>query len=100
MNRNGKSYLVLSVNSISSANAASCRARWTARTIIAPVCTTLSVGAISCHVTSVATDTTNDVGGEIALLGTVVLAMTNLTTVLASLILIVSKGTVESGELT
>lgn len=48
--------------------------------------------------TSIATDTANDVGGEVALLGTVVLAVTNLPTVLASLVLIVTKGTVESGE--
>lgn len=46
--------------------------------------------------TSIATDTADDVGGEVALLGTIVLAMTNLSTVLASLILVVTKSTVES----
>jgi hypothetical protein len=96
----GKTYLILSVNSISSTNATSCRSRGTARAIVAPICTTLSVGTISSHVTSVAADTANDVGGEVTLLRTVVLAVTNLTTVLASLVLVVSKGSVESGELT
>jgi hypothetical protein len=96
----GKTHLVLSVNSISSTNATSCRAGWTTRTVVPPVCTTLSIGTISCHVTSIATDTTNDISGEVTLLGTVVFAMTNLTTVLASLVLVVSEGTVESGEFT
>ena len=47
---------------------------------------------------SVATDTTDDVGSEVALLGAVILAMANLATVLASLVLIITKGTVKSGE--
>jgi hypothetical protein len=69
-------------------------------------------------VTSIATNTTDDVGGEVALLGAVVLAVTNLTTccsvrnnekektggqiltVLASLVLIVTKSTVEGSQLT
>lgn len=68
--------------------------------------------------TSVATDTTDNVGGKVALLGAVVLAVTDLTTyctvrdhekgktggrlltVLASLVLIVTKGTVEGSQLT
>jgi hypothetical protein len=49
---------------------------------------------------SIATDTTNNVGGKVALLGTIVFAMTNLPTVLASLVLVVSKGAVESSKLT
>ena len=96
----GKIYFILSVNSISSTNATSCRSRRTTRTIVPPICTTLSVGTISSHVTSVAADTANNVGGEVTLLRTVVLAVTDLTTVLASLVLVVSKGSVESGELT
>jgi hypothetical protein len=69
-------------------------------------------------VTSIATNTTDDVGGEVALLGAVVLAVTDLTTyytvrnhekdkmgrgvltVLASLVLIVTKSTVEGSQLT
>ena len=67
---------------------------------------------------SIATRTTDDVGGEIALLRAVVLAVSNLTTydtirireeeeammriltVLASLVLIVTESTVQSGQLT
>ena len=68
---------------------------------------------------SVATHTTDDVGGKVALLGAVVLAVTDLTTyrtvrnhpkrkktgwrvltVLASLVLIVTKSTVEGSQLT
>jgi hypothetical protein len=47
----------------------------------------------------VSTDTANDAGSEVLFLRAVVLAMTNLATVLASLVLIVSQGTVERGEL-
>jgi hypothetical protein len=49
---------------------------------------------------SLTTDTANDAGREILLLRAVVLAMTNLTTVLAGLVLVVTKGTVEGGKLT
>jgi hypothetical protein len=47
----------------------------------------------------IATDATDDVGGKVTLLGTVVLAMSDLATVLASLILIITEGTVESSQL-
>jgi hypothetical protein len=110
-------YLVLSVNGITSANAASGRARSSARTIVAPISTTLSaisqhfpisnvaeksipIGAISSHVTCISTDATDDVGREVALFRAVVFSVTNLTTVLASLILIVSKSTIECCKLT
>jgi hypothetical protein len=92
--------LVLSVNGITSANAASGRARSSARTIVAPISTTLSIGAISSHVTCISTDATDDVGREVALFRAVVFSVTNLTTVLASLILIVSKSTIECCKLT
>ena len=46
----------------------------------------------------IATDAADDVGRVVAGLWTVVLAVTNLTTVLTSLILIVAEGTVECGE--
>lgn len=49
---------------------------------------------------SVATNTTDDACGVVALLWAIVLAMTNLTTVLASLVLVVTKSTVESSKLT
>lgn len=50
--------------------------------------------------TSIATLATNDVGSEVALLGTVVFAVTDLTAILASLILVITKSTVESSKLT
>jgi hypothetical protein len=51
-------------------------------------------------VTSVTADTTNDVGSVVLGVGAVVLAVTDFTTVLASLVLVVAEGTVERGELT
>jgi hypothetical protein len=47
-------------------------------------------------VASIATDAANDASSEVLTLGTIKLAMTDLTAILASLILVVSKGTVES----
>jgi hypothetical protein len=110
-------YLVLSVNSITSTNATSGWARSSTRTVVAPISTTLSaisqhfpisnvanksipIGTISSHVTCISTDTTDDVGCKVALFGAVVFSVTNLTTVLASLILIVSKGTIKCCKLT
>ena len=68
-------YLVFPVNSITSG--------WSlgaASIIVAPVGPSLSIGTIPGHVSCVATNPTNNVRGEIALLGTVVFAMSNLTT--------------------
>lgn len=48
----------------------------------------------------VTADTADDIGGEVAGLRTVVLAVTNLATILASLIFIVAKSTVQCSELT
>lgn len=48
----------------------------------------------------VATDTTDDVGSEVALLWTIVLAMADLTAILACLVLIVAQGTVQRGKFT
>lgn len=48
----------------------------------------------------IATDATDDTGSEVLLLGTVVLAMTDLATVLACLVLIVTERAVEGGQLT
>jgi hypothetical protein len=50
-------------------------------------------------VSSIATDTANDVGSEVTLLGAVVLAMSDLATVLTSLVFVVTKGTVKSSQL-
>lgn len=67
--------------------------------VIAPAGTSLSVGTITGHVAGVATDTADDAGGKILSLRTIVLAMPNLTTVLAGLVLVVSQSSVECGEL-
>lgn len=66
---------------------------------IPPVGTSLAVRTITSHMASIATDATDDVGGKVPLLGTIVLAMSNLATVLTSLILIITEGTVESSQL-
>lgn len=68
--------------------------------VVAPRLTDFAVGTIASHVTSLTTDTADDAGREVLLLWTIVLAMTNLTTVLAGLVLVVTKGTVEGGKLT
>lgn len=45
-------------------------------------------------------DSADDVGGKVALIRTVVFAVTNFPTILACLVLIISQGTVECGKLT
>ncbi len=113
------SYLVFSVNRIARADMTSgrIRASGTPWTVVAPISTTLSatsqhsiistiakisvpIGAVSSHVACVTTDTTDDVGCEVALFWAVVLSVTNLTAILASLILVVSEGTVKCCKLT
>lgn len=49
--------------------------------------------------TSVATNTANNVGREVALLRTVVLAVANFSTILAGLVFVVAQSTVERGKL-
>lgn len=48
----------------------------------------------------IATDTTDDIRREVALFRAVKLSVTDLAAVLASLIFIVTEGTVKSGKLT
>lgn len=50
--------------------------------------------------TSISTDSADDVGREVALLGTIVFSVTDLTAVLASLVLVITKSTVKRCELT
>lgn len=47
---------------------------------------------------SISANTADDVGGEVALLGAVVLSVANLTAVLTGLVLVISEGTVEGGK--
>jgi hypothetical protein len=49
---------------------------------------------------SIATDTTDDIGCDVSLFGAIVFTVTNLTAVLACLILVVTKCTVERSKLT
>ena len=49
---------------------------------------------------SIATDATDDVGSEVLGFRAVELAMSNLTAILASLVLIITEGTVKSSEFT
>jgi hypothetical protein len=49
---------------------------------------------------SIAADSADDVGCEVLLLRAIVLAMSDLSAVLASLVLIITECTVQGGELT
>lgn len=71
-----------------------------ATVVIAPVLSASPVGTVTSHMSSLATDTTNDAGSVVLFLRAVVLAMSDLAAVLAGLVLIVSEGTVERGKLT
>jgi hypothetical protein len=51
-------------------------------------------------VSSRTTNATNDIGCEVALLGTVILAVSNIATVLANLVFVITKGAIKSGEFT
>lgn len=88
-------YLVLGV--VFSASADPSLGPWA---IIAPACAPLSIGTVACHVAGIATHSTDDAGSEVLLLRAVVLAVSDLTTVLASLVFIVTQGSVQSSELT
>lgn len=68
--------------------------------IIAPACTSLSIRTVAGHVAGVATHSADDAGGEILLLRAVVLAVSYLATVLASLVFIVTQSSIQSSELT
>lgn len=70
-------YLHLTIDSIASTDGSTAAAKASA---VTPFAASLAIRAITSHVTSITTDTTNDVGSEVALFGTVVLAMSNLTT--------------------
>jgi hypothetical protein len=89
--------LHLSVNSIATANSF---AATEAALVVAPVASSLAVGTITSHMARVTADTTDDVRSEVALLGAVIFAMPDLTAILASLVLIVTKSTVERRQLT
>ncbi|OJJ00456.1 hypothetical protein ASPVEDRAFT_569313 [Aspergillus versicolor CBS 583.65] len=101
------------VNSITAANSSTATVEVA---IVAPIAASLAVRAITSHMASISTDATNDIGSKVSLFGTVVLSVADLTTysmlarvqmgennaltVLASLVLIITKSTVESSQLT
>jgi hypothetical protein len=72
----------------------------TRTTVISPGLADLTIGTVAGHMSSLATDAADDASGEVLLLWAVVLPMSDLTTVLARLVLVVTEGTVEGGELT
>jgi hypothetical protein len=82
-----KTYLVFAINSVTTADTASV----TGRSIVAPTGTLLPVGTIPRHMAGVSTETADDIGREVLLLGAVVLAMSDLTTVLTRLVFVVTK---------
>lgn len=92
----GLAYLHFAVDSITTTDSSS-RA---GTVIVAPAGSLLTIGTISRHMTCVTTDSANDAGGVVLSLRAVVLAVSNLSAVLTSLVLVVSKSTVECGELT
>jgi hypothetical protein len=92
-------YLVLAVNGVTTTDAAGNRTS-ARRAIIAPAGASLPVWTITGHVASVTADTADDVGGVILLLRAVILAVTNLTTVLAGLILVITQSSVKCSKLT
>jgi hypothetical protein len=72
----------------------------TGSAVVAPRLANLAIRTITSHMSSLTADTTDDAGGEVLLLRAVVLSVTDLAAVLASLVLVVTKGTVKGGELT
>lgn len=73
-----ETYLHLTIDGVSAANS-SVRTTPTVA-VITPVRTSLAIWAITGHVSGISTNTANNVCGEVALLGAVVLAMTDLAT--------------------
>jgi hypothetical protein len=59
----------------------------------------LSVWAVTGHVSSITTSAANYARSVVLLLGTVILAVADLTAVLASLVLVVTEGTVQGSKL-
>lgn len=74
----GNTYLHLTVHSI--ASTATTRALSVRTGTVAPVAASLAVGTIAGHMAGITTNATDDVGGEVALLRAVILAMSDLTT--------------------
>lgn len=89
-------YLILGIG-LTSANSPSRPGTWS---IVAPILASLSVGTIAGHVTCVTTDATDDACRVVLLLRAIVFSVTNLSTILTRLVLIVTQRSVQSGQLT
>lgn len=77
----GLAYLVLAVDGIARTDGTTRRRTIEAAgTIVAPVGATNSIGAISSHMAGITAYATDDVGRIVALLGAIILAMSDLTT--------------------
>lgn len=70
-------------------------ARWQ----VAPIAAASTLGTVARKVTSISTDTADDACREVLSVRAVVLAVADLAAVLAGLVLVVTEGTVERGEL-
>lgn len=66
--------------------------------IVTPILATCAVWAVASHMASITTDSANDVGGEVACLWTIVLAMADLAAILTSLVFIVTQSAVECSQ--
>ena len=64
-----------------------------------PIGTTHTVRAVARHVSGVATHAADDVGCEVASLRAIVFTVADFATILAGLILVVTKGTIQGGKL-
>lgn len=71
-------YLIFTINRVTSSDSTSWTTGRGSWSIVTPVSSALSVRTVSSHMARVAADTTDDVSSEVALLGAVVFAMTNL----------------------
>ncbi|KAF2484203.1 hypothetical protein BDY17DRAFT_123818 [Neohortaea acidophila] len=65
---------------------------------IAPVLAPLAVGTVTRHMSGVSADSADDVGGEVTCFRAVVFAVADIAAILAGLVLVVTKGTVEGGK--
>ena len=94
LKRERNTYLHFTVDSVASADSTS-----RTRPIVTPIGSPLPVGTVASEMARVTADATDDACSEVLALGTVVLAVTDFTTVLASLVLVVTEGTVKGGQL-
>lgn len=72
---------------------------WTARWTTLPASTGSTIRTVARHVTCIPTSAADNAGGEVAGLGAVVLTVTNLAAVLASLVFVIAEGAVEGCKL-